>query len=31
MLEIDESKRITLNAIKTDKFFNGVDWDRMYK
>lgn len=31
MLEIDETKRITLNAIKSDKFFRGVDWGRMYK
>ncbi|CAK80404.1 unnamed protein product (macronuclear) [Paramecium tetraurelia] len=31
MLEVDDSKRITLNAIKSDKFFNGVDWGRMYK
>ncbi|CAD8168596.1 unnamed protein product [Paramecium pentaurelia] len=31
MLEVDETKRITLNAIKSDKFFSGVDWGRMYK
>ncbi|CAD8075229.1 unnamed protein product [Paramecium primaurelia] len=31
MLEIDETKRITLNAIKSNKFFSGVDWGRMYK